>query len=82
MSEWNFIHKYVHTKHSVFTAPDAHITQLYIMSIQSVNKAVEQLINSYYQYWKRKAVNAYICILSLSVCLSVCLTERELELEL
>ena len=30
------------------------------MSIQPVNKAVEHLINSYDQYWKRKAVNAYL----------------------
>ena len=50
------IHENFHTKHSVFTAPDAHadadacshayITQLYIMSIQPVNKAAEHLINS------------------------------------
>ena len=30
----------------MFIAPDAHITQLYIMSIQPVNKAVEHLISS------------------------------------
>ena len=46
------IHENFHTEHSVFTAPDVHmhthayITQLYIMSIQPVNKAVEHIINS------------------------------------
>ena len=30
------------------------------MSIQPVNKAIKHLINSYDQYWKRKAVNAYL----------------------
>ena len=30
----------------------AYITQLYIMSIEPVNKAAEHLINSYDQYWK------------------------------
>ena len=46
MSEWNLIHEYFHTKHSVFTVPDAYITQLYIMNIQPVNKAAGHLINS------------------------------------
>ena len=49
MSERNLIHENFHAKHSIFTAPDVHmhyITQLYIMSIQPVNKAVEHLINS------------------------------------
>ena len=39
------IHENFHTKHSVFTAPDEHIhtslTELYITSIQPVNKAVD-----------------------------------------
>ena len=38
------IHENFHTKHSVFTAPDVHmhnISQLYITSIQPVNKAVD-----------------------------------------
>ena len=43
MSESNFMHENFHTKHSVFTAPDA----VYIMSIQPANKAVTHLINSY-----------------------------------
>ena len=47
MSEWNFMHENVHTKHSVFTEPDAHIIQLYIMSIQPASKVAEHLINSY-----------------------------------
>ena len=42
------IYKNFHAKHSVFTAPDAHITQLYTLSIQPANKAVEHLINSYH----------------------------------
>ena len=43
MSEWNFIHENIHTKNSVFTAPDAHIhtytSLLHIISIQPENKA-------------------------------------------
>ena len=37
MSEWNVIHKYFHTEHSMLTAPDEHmpyIIQLHIMSIR------------------------------------------------
>ena len=36
----NLIHENFHIRHSVFTVPDAHITQLYIMNIQLVNKAL------------------------------------------
>ena len=51
------IHENFHTKHSVFTAPD----QLYIMSIQPVNKAAEHLINSTpVLEKKKKAVNVYL----------------------
>ena len=37
MSEWNVIHKYFHTEHSMLTEPDEHmpyIIQLHIMSIR------------------------------------------------
>ena len=73
MSEWNLIHENFHTEHSVFTAPDvqnitvthAYITQLYIMSIQPVNKAAEHLINSTPVLEKekkkeKKTVNPYL----------------------
>ena len=40
------MHENVHTKHGVFTAPDARASLLYIMSIQPTNKAVKRLINS------------------------------------
>ena len=48
MSESNLIHDNFHTKQRVHSArcTHAHITQLYIMSIQPVNKAAEHLINS------------------------------------
>ena len=61
------IHENCHTKHSVFTAPDTYITQLYIMSIQPVNKAAEHLINStpvlekkQKKKKRKKAVNPYL----------------------
>ena len=48
MSEWNLIYENFHTKQRVHSArfTHAYITQLYIMSIQPVNKAVEHLISS------------------------------------
>ena len=63
MNEVLYMEKFknFHTKHSMFTAPDAHMHTAFITSIQPANQAVEHLINSYDQYWKRKrkAVNAY-----------------------
>ena len=61
MSEWNVIHENFHTKHSVLTAPDAHmpyIIQLHIMSKWS-SRTSDQFI------WlvsekKTEAVNAYL----------------------
>ena len=61
MSEWNVIHENFHTKHSVLTAPDEHmsyIIQLHIMSKWS-SRASDQFI------WlvsekKTEAVNAYL----------------------
>ena len=49
MTECNVIHENFHTKHSVFTAPDAHMhtSLLYVMSIQSAAKAVKHLFKSY-----------------------------------
>ena len=50
MSEWDIIPENFHTKHSVLhraKCTHAYITQLYIISIQPANKAVERLINSY-----------------------------------
>ena len=47
MSERNVIHEIFRSKHSVFTAPDARMytsLNLYIMSIQPANKAVEHQI--------------------------------------
>ena len=56
------IHENFHTKHSVFTASDVHvhayITQLYIMSIQPVKKAV--LGRREEKQEKKKAVNGYL----------------------
>ena len=60
------IHENFHTKQRVHSArcTHAYMTQLYIMSIQPVNKAVEHLINSTSVLWRgtkktTTAVNAY-----------------------
>ena len=68
MSEWNLIHENFHTKHRVHSArcTHAYITQLYITSIQPINKAAEHLINSTPVFGrekkkeKKEAVNAYL----------------------
>ena len=66
MNEWNLIHENIHTKQRVHSArcTQAYITQLYIMSIQPVNKAVEHLSNSTpvlgEKAKKKIAVNTYL----------------------
>ena len=63
------IHENFHTKHRVHSARCTHtyITQLYITSIQPVNKAVEHLMNSTPVFGRgrkkekeKKAVNTYL----------------------
>ena len=68
MSEWNLIHENFHTKQRVHSArcTHAYITQLYIMSIQPVNKEVEHLLSSTPVLGRRKkekrkkAVSVYL----------------------
>ena len=42
MSEWNVIHENVHTKHSVFTAPDAHMHTSLCYTLWAYNQQLRQ----------------------------------------
>ena len=42
MSEWSFIHENFHTKHSVFTAADAHLHTLLSYTLGAYNQQIRQ----------------------------------------